>query len=187
MATIEPRVHRLRDGLTLTVRSAHQDDAPRILDYVEAISRESDFLSFGPGEFGMTDATERAALREFTDRSNRLALLGFVEDALISMLTFSGGPRPRTRHVGEFGLSVRRSFWGQGVAGQMLDSLIEWAKTDGVVTKINLRVRTDNTRAIELYRRKGFVTEGTLSNDLSIDGESFDHHMMGLAIRTDRP
>ncbi|MFP4345076.1 MAG: GNAT family N-acetyltransferase [Anaerolineales bacterium] len=64
----------------------------------------------------------------------------------------------------------------------MLDALLAWARATGVVTKINLRVQTDNRRAIALYERKGFVIGGTIRREIRIDGEYFDHHWMGLAL-----
>ena len=43
--------HQLRDGRVLVIREAAIEDAHVVLDYIESISAESDFLSFGPGEF----------------------------------------------------------------------------------------------------------------------------------------
>ena len=64
----------------------------------------------------------------------------------------------------------------------MLDTLINWARKNEVVKKINLRVRTDNQRAILLYERKGFVIEGTISKEILLDGKYFDQHWMGLEL-----
>jgi RimJ/RimL family protein N-acetyltransferase len=50
------------------------------------------------------------------------------------------------------------------------------------VKKINLRVRTDNQRAIRLYERKGFGIEGTSRKEILLDGSYFDHHWMGLEL-----
>jgi RimJ/RimL family protein N-acetyltransferase len=51
-----------------------------------------------------------------------------------------------------------------------------------VITKIDLRVRTDNQRAIELYQRKGFTIEGTIRKAIWIDGRYYDHYWMGLEL-----
>ena len=172
----------LPDGTVLLVRSGIADDAPDILEYVGAISRETDFLSFGPDEFGYTLLQERAIIREYEAADNRLLLVGKVGDALVAMLTFGGGPRPRNRHTGEFGISVRQAYWGRGIASALIDSLLDWARASAVITKINLRVRTDNARAIALYERKGFVVEGTISRDIRIGDQYHHHHVMGLEI-----
>ncbi len=100
----------------------------------------------------------------------------------MSALTFTAGERPRVRHRGEFGISVRKEYWGLGIASLMLDRLLDWARRSGIVTKINLRVRVDNLRAIRLYERKGFVREGTISREAVVDGEYFSDYHMGLEL-----
>lgn len=104
------------------------------------------------------------------------------EDQLVGGLHFGAKNRRRVRHVGEFGMSVRKEFWGQVIGAATLGLLIEWGRLSGVVTKINLRVRTDNARAIGLYESRGFEREGTIRRDFMVDGEYFDHHLMGLIV-----
>jgi len=55
---MEQRKVRLNDGRVLVIREAAAEDARALLTYVEAVSGESDFLSFGPGEFELTEAEE---------------------------------------------------------------------------------------------------------------------------------
>ena len=52
----------------------------------------------------------------------------------------------------------------------------------GFVRKVNLQVRTDNARAIALYKRKGFAVEGTISRGIFLDDVFFDLHWMGLEL-----
>ena len=79
-------------------------------------------------------------------------------------------------------MSVRKQYWGLGIGSLMLDALIAWARDTQIIKKINLRVRTDNQRAIALYERKGFVFEGTIRREIFLDGKFFDHHWMGLEL-----
>jgi RimJ/RimL family protein N-acetyltransferase len=179
---MQPRKHQFRNGLVLVIREAVPEDARALLDYVESISGESDFLSFGPGEFKLTEEEEAEFLQRCRDTDNQLYLVGLVDDKLVSTLTFSGGRRPRLRHSGEFGVSVRKQYWGLGIASLMVDTLIAWARESGIVKKIDLRVRTDNQRAVSLYQRKGFVIEGTIRKEIFLDDQYFDHHWMGLEL-----
>jgi RimJ/RimL family protein N-acetyltransferase len=179
---MEQRAYNLNDGRVLLVREAAAEDAHAVLEYVEEISGESDFLSFGPGEFEITEVEEVEVLRTYHDADNQLYIIGLIDTTIVASLSFSGGRRPRHRHSGEFGMSVRRAYWGLGIGSLMLDTFIDWAKGTQIVKKINLRVRTDNQRAIALYARKGFVNEGTLRKEVCIDGQYFDHHCMGLEV-----
>ena len=70
-------------------------------------------------------------------------------------------------------MAVRQAVSGFGVGSTLLDFLIAWTRATGVITKLNLRVRSDNERAIRLYQRKGFVLEGTISREHLIDGRYF--------------
>ena len=179
---MKSRKHELKHGCLLLIREATSEDARAVLDYVEAIGGETDFLGFGPGEFELTEAEEEDFLRKCRDSDNRLYIVGQVGDRIVSSLTFLGGRRPRVRHVGEFGVSVRKEYWGLGIGSLMLDTLIEWARATRIVKKINLHVRTDNQRAIVLYRGKGFMIEGTIRRAIFIDGEYYDHYCMGLEL-----
>lgn len=181
-APLKPREFKLENGQVLIIRRAEVADAPALIDHARLASGESDFLSFGPGEFELTEPEEEEFIRKCLNLENHLFLIGTMGGAMVAVLTFSGGLRPRLRHAGEFGMSVRRSCWGLGIGSLMLDALIDWARATRVVKKINLRVRTDNRRAILLYERKGFVREGTISREMFLGGEYFDHHWMGLEL-----
>ena len=179
---MKARKRELKDGSVLLIREATGNDARAVLNYVEDISGESDFLSFGPGEFELTEAEEAEFLRQCRDTDNQCYLVGLIAGRIVSTLSFSGGHRPRVRHSGEFGITVRKAYWGLGIGSLMLDALIDWARGTQIVKKINLRVRTDNQRAIALYKRKGFVIEGTIRKDIYLGGTYFDHHWMGLEL-----
>ena len=176
------REHLLKNGSALLIRKAVVEEAPQLLQYMEAISQESDNLSFGPGEFGYSLAQEEETLLNMGKGDNTLFIVGVIDNNIVSVVTFSGGHRPRIRHRGEFGLSVRKDYWNLGIGGLMLDALIDWAKGSGVITKINLRVRCDNRPAIRLYETKGFLKEGTMRKDGLIRGEYFDYDFMGLEL-----
>lgn len=118
---MEARSHELKNGCVLLIREAAPEDARAVLCYIEAVSGESDFLTFGPGEFELTETQEEDYLRKCREADNQLYLVGLIDDQLVSALSFSAGRRPRIRHSGEFGLSVRKSYWGLGIGAFMLD------------------------------------------------------------------
>lgn len=179
---MEDIVIALKNGQFMEIREAAPEDAGALIAYVEEVCGESDNLTFGPGEFGMTLAEEEAFLRGAAAAAGQVYFLGLVGGRIVAALSFTAGKRPRTRHVGEFGVSVRREFWDLGAGGAMLDTLIGWAKATATIRKIDLHVRTDNERAIALYRKKGFEIEGCLRSELCIGGSCFDLYAMGLLL-----
>jgi len=166
----------------MIIRNAVESDAEDLIDYMDAISEESNFLTFGPGEFGANVQQEKSFIANLSTKKNTLFIVAEMDGKIIGNLSFSGGPRPRIAHVGEFGISVLKEYWGYGVGEELLQYLINWSKNSGIIRKINLKVRTDNTRGIHLYSKMGFLEEGLLKRDLMINGDFFDSLLMGLSI-----
>lgn len=70
--------------------------------------------------------------------------------------------RLRRRHVAGFGISVAPDWQGRGIGAELTRRVLDWADRWTSYVRIELTVYTDNERAIALYRRFGFVAEGTL-------------------------
>jgi RimJ/RimL family protein N-acetyltransferase len=173
---------RLADGRLGLIRRAAPGDAAIALEYLRAVGGETPNLTFGAEGPGLTEQEEREYLERIAAADNALAILALVEGRIAGGLTFEGGKRPRLRHVGEFGISVSREYAGLGVGRAMIEYMIAWAEAGGVVRKINLKVRTDNTRAIRLYERMGWIQEGRTTRDTFTDGRFHDCLMMGRAV-----
>jgi RimJ/RimL family protein N-acetyltransferase len=173
---------QLKNNLHLTLRSVVPQDAERLLLYFEQIAGESENLTFGPGEFGISVEHERTFLQQFAASSLSCYLIAEIAGEIVGVVSFNAGKRLRTQHAGEFGISVARTYWNAGIGSLMLAYLIDWARQTTVIRKINLRVRVDNLAAIHLYERYGFVQEGRVSRDFYLHGQFIDAYLMGLPI-----
>ena len=176
----------LKNNLRLTLRTAVPDDAEQILAYMEQMASESENITFGPGEFELRVEEERAFLQQSSETPTSLYLLAEIAGEIAGVLSFSAGKRQRTRHAGEFGISVLRKYWNLGVGHQLLTYFIDWAQRTETIRKINLHVRTDNSPAIHLYEKHGFVREGLLTRDFYLHGQFTDAYIMGLQIDPDQ-
>jgi RimJ/RimL family protein N-acetyltransferase len=173
---------KLKNGNTAIIRNANKSDAMAMLEYINTISRESDFLTFGEGEFDKTIEQEEGFIDNISTQNNALFIIVEVEGKIVGNLNFSGGARPRIAHTGEFGVSVLKEYWGQGIGTKLVNCLIEWSKQSGVIRKINLRVRSDNYSAIQVYKKLGFNEEGVITRDFLIYDRFYDSVSMGLII-----
>ena len=172
----------MKSNLWLTLRRAEPNDAEKVVAYLDQVAGESENITFGPGEFGLSVEEERAFLWHTAQSPTSFYLIAEIAGEIAGTLSFSTGKRPRLQHAGEFGMTVLRRYWNRGIGSRMLAYLIDWARQTGTIRKINLSVRVDNLPAIHLYEKYGFVQEGRLTRELYLHGQFVDAYMMGLQI-----
>jgi RimJ/RimL family protein N-acetyltransferase len=170
----------IRDRL-ITVRSALAEDAPAWLRYLYQVGDETDFLAFSSEQVTMSVEEATQYLDFISKRSDYLFLLAADKARIIATLNFQRGRWPFTRHNGEFGISVLAEFWGCGLARTMIGTMLEWADQNHI-RKINLKVRTDNARAIQLYQSLGFTIEGKAEREFFRPGVFYSAYHMGLKL-----
>ena len=182
MATILPTQFRLKNGLIATIRVAEPTDATAMIAYMLQVSNETPFLSFGPNEFNRTIDEEIEIIEHHKREPNHLFLLVMLNNEIIGMLNVHASHKLRLKHIGEFGVTVKKKYWGIGIGRHLLDVMLHWANQTELIRKINLKVTAHNKRAIELYQKVGFEVEGVLKRDICIDGVFLNTYAMGLCI-----
>lgn len=81
------------------------------------------------------------------------------------------------------GLSLAKEHWGKGYGTEIMKCLIEYAFMEMGFHRMSLSVFSSNTRAVELYKRLGFVEEGRTRESVWQDGGWIDVIQMGLLDR----
>ena len=173
---------RLQDGEVVLIRPARTNDAYELVQHLEIVGAESDNLTFGQGEFGITVEQEVNFLENISSMKNAIYLVAYNGEKIVGCLSFSGGSRPRIAHTGEFGVSVLKEYWGKGIGTELIAYLLDWCRRSGIIRKVNLRVRTDNQSAIHVYKKLGFVEEGIITREFCINNCFYDSLCMGLKI-----
>ena len=84
----------------------------------------------------------------------------------------------RRAHVGSIGMGVDQACHGQGVGTALLAALIDLADNWYNLRRLELEVYTDNEPAVRLYKRFGFVVEGTHRAYAYRDGAWADAYSM---------
>ena len=82
----------------------------------------------------------------------------------------------RRSHVGGIGLCVHDDFHRRGIGSALLAALVDLADNWLGLRRLELTVYVDNAPAIALYKRYGFVIEGTRRQDAFRDGVYVDSH-----------
>lgn len=106
-------------------------------------------------------------------------LVACVEGGIVGIgdvTTFSKSPR--RRHAGYVGLVVHEKWHGKGVGTALMKALIDVADKWLNLTRLELTVFIDNEPAVRLYKKLGFVVEGTHRKFAFRDGEYADCYAM---------
>jgi RimJ/RimL family protein N-acetyltransferase len=88
---------------------------------------------------------------------------------------------PVYAHTGHLGMGLLPEYRGRGIGERLIRASIDAARAAGF-ERIELTVYARNERAAALYRKVGFVHEGTRTRGKKLDGEYDDVHMMGMLL-----
>lgn len=100
------------------------------------------------------------------------SLVACIEEDVVGQLGLNTFPnRPRRKHVGQIGMSVHDDWQGKGVGSALMAAAIDLADNWLNLSRLELEVFTDNEPAIALYKKFGFVAEGTHPNFAYRNGE----------------
>ncbi len=161
MPKFYPKKINLKDGREIILRSLMSGDQQEVRSYMRQVAQESqNTLKYE----GMPEPSDERYEMIWSDAINSeadLCLGAFSEGELIAYLRFFQ-KRPDhqwLKHMGSFGLSVKMSYWGQGLATQLLEVLDDECRTHGI-TRIEAEVRASNERGVKLYTKNGYKIEG---------------------------
>ena len=105
-------------------------------------------------------------------------LVATLDDRVTGHLSLHVEPRPRRSHVATFGVSVAAQAHGRGVGSALMREMINLCDNWLRVDRIELTVFTDNPSAMALYRKFGFIVEGTGKQYALRNGEYVDAYFM---------
>lgn len=150
----------LRDGRLCVIRNPGGADAAAILNHLIRTSGETEYMLRGAEEITMTEEQEQIYLEEQERDPLALMICGEVDGTIVANAgIYPAASLRRTRHRAEFGISIRREYWGLGIGSALLGAILEAAGNAGYA-QAELEVVAENTRAQALYRRFGFETYG---------------------------
>ena len=154
------RIVTLRNGTQCCLRSGTEADAQAVIDNFNLTHGETDYLLTYPDENSFNVEQEGKFLKEKAESKNEVEILAVVNQTVVGTAGVDAvGTKFKLRHRAEFGVSVAEEYWGLGIGGALLDACVECARAAGFA-QLELDVVADNSRAISMYRKAGFVEFG---------------------------
>ena len=161
----------------VVIRPIELADIDGFARVTNSVMRERQYLAFLEG-FPIDEAAS------FVARNIRLGNPQYVvEDGgeIVGWCDIRRETIPVYAHCGHLGMGLLPPYRGRGIGERLIRASIEAARAAGF-ERIELSVYARNTRAVALYRKVGFVHEGTRVRGKKVDGEYDDVHLMGMVL-----
>ncbi|WP_295157534.1 GNAT family N-acetyltransferase [uncultured Brachyspira sp.] len=165
----------------MCIREAHIEDAENVVNYIVKVSDETNFMMSDSNERELDIKKEEEFLQNIQKSITAKMFLCEIDGKIIGICNLKGIDRKRVKHRVNLAISVLKEYWGNGVGRKLINYAVDYSKKNSI-KKIELIVRTDNKRALKLYKSLGFFIEGEIKSFFCIDDVYYNCYMMGLFI-----
>ncbi len=161
------------NGKKIVFRSASEDDADMLINYLKTVTGETRFLMCESDEVKFTEEGEIKFIRKNNDSENALLILAFVDGEYAGNCSFAGKESSRReKHRAGIGIALFQKFTGFGLGRLMLKRLLQQIKEQGF-EQAELTVVGGNDRAYHLYESLGFKECGRIPNANKYDDGTY--------------
>ena len=161
----------------MIIRTIREEDAGQFLGLCKQLDVETQFMLLEPGERTTTLVEQQTQIDILLKQENQTIFVAEQDNRLVGYLEASGGTFKRNRHSAYLVIGILQAFTGRGTGTQLFQTMEEWARQHHI-HRLELTVMTHNTAGIALYKKQGFVIEGTKRHSLLINGQYVDEYYM---------
>lgn len=161
----------------MNIRTITENDSEQFLLLCKSLDHETQFMMLEPDERTTTVEEQRQRIRNVLSQDNQMIFIVEDNERLIGYLGAFGGSYRRDRHCAYIVAGILQSYAGQGLGKRLFEALDEWAMNQKI-HRLELTVMCHNERAVHLYQKLGFKTEGIKRDSLQVDGRYVDEYYM---------
>lgn len=137
-------------------RKAELRDAASIARAEQEIAQEPGFSCSQPSELSEKN------VKNTIECSQGVYLVAECNGCIAAYAFLEILPLQSLKHIAQLNIAVHKGFQNRGIGTQLMEKIIEWAKESESIEKIELNVRASNVQAIALYKKMGFLEEGSI-------------------------
>lgn len=162
---------------------AQVEHAQAILDFLEAVAQETDYLLLDQATSDLTLQQMQDNLARRQELPNHLCLLALLGEEVIGMVNLAGFDDYKINHIVDLFIAVKKAYWGYGLGTALMDNALDWVSQTEGLHRVELTVQTRNQAAYQLYKTFGFTVEGTKEKAIkTAEGDYADLYQMAIWI-----
>ncbi|MGH1347796.1 MAG: GNAT family N-acetyltransferase [Nannocystales bacterium] len=158
-------------------RLANSAETLPIFELRQALARQTDLLLPAPEEVSETST------RSMLEHSTAWTFVALDGCHIVALCGMQRGGLQRNAHVARAWIGVLQQHWGFGIGRRLFETALAHATRNGI-RRVELTVREDNLRALELYRGLGFEVEGRRCDALMLGGKFHDELWLSKRLLT---
>lgn len=97
--------------VTLEIRQAESADAALVVDFLNRVGKESDYMTLDEAGIGMSPADMEHFLTVQEMADNRICLLLFLDQELAALLNITAASQRSIQHIGDVFIVVQKAYW----------------------------------------------------------------------------
>ncbi len=163
------------------IREASIADAKELIEYLNLVGGQSDYLTFGPSEFDLSVEQKEAFIKS-VQNSNNQYLIAISNEKIVGSICGSIFDNSRFKHNINFDVTVLKDYQGLGIGKALVKQFIDKVKINPGINNIVIEVRADNCNAIKLYEKLGFTKVGEIPNNFKSNDMLFNLCIYHLSV-----
>jgi RimJ/RimL family protein N-acetyltransferase len=162
-----------KNGETIILRPVEEKDAQDIIVHVENIVKAGRYLQ---KEEPHSLEEEIQFIHEVKSKGNMYTAVE-RKGNVVGIARVLKGELEMKKHTGIFRTWIHPDSQGLGIGKQVMNYTLRWGKANNL-HKLWLTVFSGNEKAVLVYEKVGFITEGRQKNQVVIDGQFEDEIFM---------
>jgi RimJ/RimL family protein N-acetyltransferase len=161
------------------IRPVRIGDAEAVLSIQREVVGEKDYFIAVSEEFNKTTEEHQDWIQKIIEHERETMYVAESEGKVVGWIVFRSQERKRMHHTGSFAIMLQQNYRNKGIGRLLINELLGWAEQHPVIEKVSLGTFSTNIRAIELYKKLGFVEEGRKVKEFKFsDNEYVDDVLM---------
>lgn len=143
-----------------SIRPVRVEDAEAVLSIQREVVGEKDYFIAVSEEFNKTTKEHQEWIQKIIEHERETMFVAEIKGKVVGWIAFKSQERKRMHHTGSFAIMLQKDCRNKGIGKLLIHELLHWAEEHPIIEKVSLGTFSTNTRAIELYKKLGFVEEG---------------------------
>jgi RimJ/RimL family protein N-acetyltransferase len=155
------------------IRPVRAEDAEAVLSIQREVVGEKDYFIAVSEEFNKTTEEHQEWIQKIIEHERETMFVAEIEGKVVGWIVFKSQERKRMHHTGSFAIMLQKDFRNKGIGKLLIHELLRWAEEHPIIEKVSLGTFSTNSRAIELYKKLGFVEEGRKVNEFKFNENEY--------------